>query len=162
MRSSGQSHASVSSSDTRQPLYEDRNMSAPPANYHQGSTSSQLITVALPPWPTVLALVDDYLKNCDCQPLPLFHRDTLRNSFPDRHPEIVFSFLGLMIRYSDDTWVRRNAASESARYSQAAHQLVMSRVTEGRVELSTIQALCLLSLTEFYSKNQCLLVLKTN
>ncbi|QQK39575.1 c6 zinc finger domain containing protein [Penicillium digitatum] len=59
-----------------------------------------------------------------------------------------------MIRYSDDIWMRCNAVRESARYSQAAHQLVMNRITEGRVELSTLQALCLLSLTEFYNADQ--------
>ncbi|KAL4784140.1 hypothetical protein BJX76DRAFT_357342 [Aspergillus varians] len=42
-----------------------------------------------------------------------------------------------------------NPDPEANRYSEAAHQRVMARITSGRVDLSTLQTLCLLTLKEF-------------
>jgi hypothetical protein len=39
-------------------------------------------------------------------------------------------------------------------YAEVARGLVMKRVSEGPVELSTLQCLCLLSLVDFTSKFQ--------
>ncbi|KAH8890453.1 hypothetical protein GQ53DRAFT_721685 [Thozetella sp. PMI_491] len=150
-----QTQPSVRSSEGRQPSCPDdvsiRPPSPVPAPRH--SSSTQLLTTALPPWEVMLILADDYLRYCDCQPLPVFYRETFCSTFPDRDPEVVYSVLALTMRYSDNPWARRNAARDCVKYRQAAHQIVLSRVLEGRVELSTIQALCLLSLIEFYDGN---------
>lgn len=65
----------------------------------------------------------------------------------------MYSVLALVARFSDSAWVRRNVARDCARYCQVAHQMVLTRVMEGRVELSTIQTLCLLALVEFHGKS---------
>ncbi len=70
------------------------------------------------------------------------------SSLRDRDPEVIYAILGLSLRFSDEAIddLLENGYAESAR------KIVMSRVAEGLVELSTLQTLCLLSLIDFTSR----------
>lgn len=104
-------------------------------------------------WRKVLDIAQIYLIYCDCQPLPLFHRQTFLNTLNQRDPDVVYAVLALALRFlpqplKDDLGdISRTAAS----YTEAARERVTSRVLGGPVEISTIQSLCLLSLIEFSS-----------
>lgn len=105
-------------------------------------------TDLLPPWPVVLTVARDYLRYCDIQPIPLFDPESFIDTLADRDPEVIYGVLALAGRFSGDQDSPQQR--DGAAYTREAHRLVMERVTEGRVELSTIQSLCLLSLIEFY------------
>lgn len=103
---------------------------------------------SFPPWDKVIEVAQLYLVYCDCQPLPLFHRATFLNSLSYRDPEVIYSLLSLALRFSaqDDEYVSMIPA-----YRDAGRALVIKRVLEGPVELSTLQCLCLLSMVDFTS-----------
>lgn len=130
-------------------VYQERaTPSLPNWESHAGAT--------LPPWEKVLEIAQAFLVYCDCQPLPLFHRQTFLETLGHRDPEIVYAILALAIRFcsSDVLDADGNATSLHAlvpSYVQAARERVIKRVLSGPVEISTLQALCLLSMVDYTS-----------
>jgi hypothetical protein len=106
----------------------------------------------LPPWQDIVAAAELYLLYCDCQPLPLFNRDSFISSLETRDPEVLLSMLALASRFSDDTDIRSNLTETVKGYAEAARALVIRRLSDGPIELSTLQSLCLLSLVDFTSQ----------
>ncbi|KIW31360.1 uncharacterized protein PV07_03016 [Cladophialophora immunda] len=109
----------------------------------------------LPPWSVVGHYVQLYLKHCNCQPLALFSPEVLMTNFTSREPELILAMLTLASRF--DTATPNVSQMDISRMFESratqARELIMSRVTHGPIELSTIQALCLLSLAEFNHGN---------
>lgn len=105
--------------------------------------------LALPSWDVILSTGKNYLLYCDCQPLPLFDRSTFLQGLKEREPEVLFSLLGLALRFNEDEPYYEGQATPIQDYVEAARVLVMKKVMDGAVELSTIQSLCLLSLIDF-------------
>ncbi|KAH7268534.1 hypothetical protein B0J15DRAFT_510361 [Fusarium solani] len=87
-----------------------------------------------------------YLKYCECQPIPLFDETTFVQSLPNREPELVYSVFAIATRFCDPTQVPHPSLDQISHYCEAAYRLVMTRLIDGNVELSTLQTLCLLSL----------------
>jgi hypothetical protein len=110
-------------------------------------------TTVLPSWENVVHTAELYLLYCDCQPLPLFHRATFISSLPNRDPEVIYAILALAMRFSGRDRAQNSALfGQINSYAEVARKLVMKKVLEGPVEISTLQCLCLLSLVEFTSK----------
>ncbi|EEA23112.1 C6 transcription factor, putative [Talaromyces marneffei ATCC 18224] len=115
--------------------------------------------VSLPPWEKVLEIAQAFLVYCDCQPLALFHRQTFLASLGHRDPEIVYTILALAIRFCSPDILNDaggNTASLHAlvpSYMEAARERVIKRVLSGPVEISTLQALCLLSMVDYTNGN---------
>ena len=84
----------------------------------------------------------------DSQPLPVFHRQSFLQTLGDRDPEVLFAILALALRYTDKL-ATGHRDQEVAGYVEASRNIVSKKVFHGTVELSTIQALCLLSLVDF-------------
>lgn len=121
------------------------NGSMPPA-------SSSFLT-SLPAWEKVLSIAELYLLFCHSQPLPLFHRDGFLDTLGSRDPEVIYAILALTIRFSEDQYSDYNELMARINgYTEVARGLVMKRISEGPVELSTLQCLCLLSLIDFTSE----------
>lgn len=108
-------------------------------------------TNTLPPWEDIVAAAELYLLYCDCQPLPLFDRDSFINTLENRDPEVLLCLLALTSRFSDDVSIRSNLFEVVKGYIKAARALVIRRLSDGPIELSTLQSLCLMSLVEFTS-----------
>ena len=83
--------------------------------------------------------------------MPLFHRDSLIINIKSREPELIYAILALSLRFSEDDHLMNNNAELTDNYAETARMLAMKRVSEGPVELSTLQSLCLLSLIDFTS-----------
>lgn len=105
----------------------------------------------LPPWEEIIPVAELYLLYCDSQPLPLFSRDSFLSGLQTREPELLFSILALAFRFSYACHSRADSTSLINGYAEVARGLVMKRVSEGPVELSTLQCLCILSLVDFTS-----------
>jgi hypothetical protein len=108
-------------------------------------------SVTLPPWEEIISIAEVYLLYCDSQPLPLFHRDSFLSSLQTREAELLFAILALALRFSYAHRNRADLTSVVNGYAEVARGLVMKRVSEGPVELSTLQCLCILSLVDFTS-----------
>ncbi|PWY87756.1 hypothetical protein BO70DRAFT_332957 [Aspergillus heteromorphus CBS 117.55] len=107
-----------------------------------------------PTWEKVLSIAELYLIYCHSQPLPLFHRESFLDSLGARDPEIIYAMLALSIRFSSNDCSDPNGPTVLINsYTEVARSLVMRRVSEGPVELSTLQSLCLLSLVDFANGN---------
>ncbi|KAH8704171.1 putative C6 transcription factor [Talaromyces proteolyticus] len=109
----------------------------------------------IPSWDRVLDIARSYLVYCDCQPLPLFHRQTFLRTLDERDPEIIYSILALALRYFSNPPLNDfdDIPTAAASYTEAARGLVTRRVLGGPVEISTLQSLCLLSIIEFTNGN---------
>ena len=105
----------------------------------------------LPPYEAVISIAKTYLLYCDCQPLPVFCRNRFVETINERDPEVIFSILALAIRFSDDDIFRDNQSELITGYVEAAQSIISARIFGGRIELSTLQSLCLLSLVDFTS-----------
>lgn len=67
----------------------------------------------------------------------------------EREPEVLFSLLGLALRFNEEGPYHDGQAKLIKDYVETARRLTMKKVMDGIVELSTIQSLCLLSLIDF-------------
>lgn len=109
-------------------------------------------SVALPPLEDISHIADLYLLYCDSQPLPLFCRDGFLASLQAREAEVLFAILALASRFSLSYQNGDDSNDLVNGYAEVARGLVMKRVSDGPVELSTLQSLCLLSLVDFTSQ----------
>jgi hypothetical protein len=117
-------------------------------------------STTLPPWEEIIPIAKLYLLYCDSQPLPLFDPDCFLAIIKTREAELLFAILALASRFSYSYHNNTDSASLVNGYTEVARGLVMKRVSEGPVELSTLQCLCLLSLVDFTSMcwNFCYMV----
>jgi hypothetical protein len=72
-------------------------------------------------------------------------------SLRTRDSEVTFAMLALASRFSYSHSNRTEFTCLVNEYAEVARGLIMKRVSEGPVELSTLQCLCLLSLVDFTS-----------
>lgn len=94
-----------------------------------------------------------YLRFCHCQPLPLFSPNHFVNTIGSREPEVRLCIAGLSLRFQDHEQPQIGDQTASRKYLERARALVMRRITEGCIELSTLQCLCLLALANFNDGN---------
>lgn len=115
------------------------------------TTSGPCASVVLPPWEEIIPLAELYMLYCESQPLPLFHRSSFISSLQTRDIEIIYAILALSLRFSNSHRNTRILSEQVNSYAEVARGMVMKRVSEGPVEVSTLQCLCLLSLVDFTS-----------
>jgi hypothetical protein len=102
----------------------------------------------MPPSEVILESFSLYRQYCHKQPLWLFDEDDL--SVPDLFPqEITFGVLGLALRYSSNPFVEGRVDKMCRQYSEAARGSIMLQIAQGSVQISTIQSLCLVALSNF-------------
>ncbi|KAL4956128.1 hypothetical protein BDW69DRAFT_97618 [Aspergillus filifer] len=101
-------------------------------------------------WAFAVRMAETFLLYCESQPLPLFHPDSFVATFPNSSLDVVFAVLAAVFRFSDvadlSTW--KDALPNPADCKREAHRLAMGRIANGRIELATLQTLCLLAITE--------------
>ncbi|KAF2709368.1 hypothetical protein K504DRAFT_431849 [Pleomassaria siparia CBS 279.74] len=107
----------------------------------------------LPPWEVIVDAAGVYLQYCDCQPLPLFHRASFIQTLEHRDPEVLLSLLALTSRFTGSPNSPPNHAKPVREYVDTARGIISKKVFDGTIELSTIQALCLLALVDFTEGN---------
>ena len=69
-----------------------------------------------------------------------------------QEPEVLFALLALTVRFSTAAYFRENLQEWIKGYAETARSLVMKRISEGPVEMSTLQSLCLLTLIDHTSE----------
>ena len=118
---------------------------------------AQVIPFTLPPQNVVDESVSLYLRYCHKQPLWLFDEEDLLK--PHEIPrEAIFGILALASRYSENSFFAGRIDQMCLEYTESARGLVMLRIAQGSVQLSTIQSLCLLALANFIC--ECAIFLK--
>ena len=107
----------------------------------------------LPSWDTIQEHVQLYLRYCNYQPLPLLP-ENLASTITSRDPELLWAMMALTSRFDNlpSTGRGSNLPSTVNEYFSVAKDLILRRVIHGPIELSTMQALCLLSLGDFNRK----------
>ncbi|KAJ5682892.1 hypothetical protein N7462_006057 [Penicillium macrosclerotiorum] len=108
--------------------------------------------MAMPSKDLVSEAVELYFQFCHKQPLWLFDSDNLCFLEDCRH-EVIFGILSLALRYSNNQSLRGNIDQLCRQYADAAHNLIMMRISHGNVHLSTMQSLCLIALAEYIAND---------
>ncbi|KAI3559142.1 hypothetical protein CABS03_07461 [Colletotrichum abscissum] len=93
-----------------------------------------------------------YLLWFHAQPITLFAEETFLHSLASRDPELILSLQALVLRCPPGS-LTSQIKQQVDDLARSARRMVMERVTEGRVELSTLQSLCLLSMFDFATGN---------
>lgn len=102
----------------------------------------------MPPKDIVEECIALYYQYCHKQPLWLFDPDDL--SRPENcRDEVVFGILTLALRYSDNPFLEGRTDQMCRQYAEAARSLIMFRISQGTVDLSTMQSLCLIALAQY-------------
>ncbi|KAL4893432.1 hypothetical protein BDV59DRAFT_192981 [Aspergillus ambiguus] len=110
------------------------------------------LPLAIPPKDIITEAIALYFQYCHKQPLWLFDADDF--PVPENSPdEVVFGILSLALRYSHNHFLGASVDQLCRQYADAAHNLIMNRITRGAVRLSTLQSLCLIALAEYMANN---------
>ncbi|KAL4969947.1 Zn(II)2Cys6 transcription factor [Aspergillus stella-maris] len=81
---------------------------------------------------------------CNYQPLPLFHHKSFQATAGYRDPELLLAIQALGLRFNGNGIADPDIEQQIQEWTERSRRMVMARVTEGSVELSTLQALCIL------------------
>jgi hypothetical protein len=103
----------------------------------------------LPSWEIIANAVEIYALNCDCQPLALFQRDHLMKTYGEREVELVCALLAWTLRFAEETDPLYAYIESATIYVDMARAGAMYKITQGQVELSTLQTLCIIGLLDF-------------
>lgn len=109
------------------------------------------VPYSLPPNDIVEESIALYFRYCHKQPLWLFDPDDLARPAECRE-EVVFGILTLALRYSDNPFLAGRTDQLCRQYSEAARDLIMLRISQGKVDLSTLQSLCLIALAQYIGR----------
>lgn len=92
-----------------------------------------------------------FITYCNYQPLPLFNEDGFVERINGRDRELLLAIQAVSLRFR-----RRNGDGETTidtrECARKSRSLVMDRVGESKIELSTLQSLCLLAMFDFTGK----------
>lgn len=92
-----------------------------------------------------------YFQYCHKQPLWLFDESDLSDPEGCRN-EVLFGILSLALRYSDNPSLDGKIDQMCREYAEKARNLIMLRISQGTVNLSTMQSLCLIALSQYIGK----------
>ncbi|PQE27634.1 C6 transcription factor protein [Rutstroemia sp. NJR-2017a BBW] len=144
------------------PAYESRSRNdlqrfAPYSHTNPISSSSRELKaissgISLPPL-TIVGLVETYIRRCDCQPLSIFDVDNLRSTSDSYKPEVLLSILALALRFSDSNQVPGDSMQLAVQYAERTRQIVMQKIIDENVDMSTLQALCLQAFFDITTAN---------
>lgn len=89
-----------------------------------------------------------YLTWCHNQPLFMFNQDTFQESLRTRDRELLLALQALTLRFPPGSMNPRKQEKLNSMATEARH-VVMNRIADGQVRLSTLQTLCVLSVVDF-------------
>ncbi|KAF7556182.1 hypothetical protein G7Z17_g1622 [Cylindrodendrum hubeiense] len=89
-----------------------------------------------------------YLTWCHSQPIALFRPDTFLETLHTRELELLLALKALSLRFPPGTLSLQKQEQLDA-MAKLSRRRAMDRVTDGHVELSTLQTLCILSIIDF-------------
>lgn len=89
-----------------------------------------------------------YLIWCNRQPLELFEEESFLDSLETRDRELILALKCLALPFAPETNPAENARKTHS-MADMSHRLVMEKIAQGEVQLSSLQTLCLLSMVDF-------------
>lgn len=114
--------------------------------------TTNLTTFTIPPKDMISKCIALYFQYCHKQPLWLFDPEIFSN-LSDIPDEVIFGISSLALRYSRRHIPDGQVDQLCRQYVEAAHSLISLRIARGRVNLSTMQALCLIALAEYIGRS---------
>ncbi|KAL4739211.1 hypothetical protein BDV11DRAFT_215347 [Aspergillus similis] len=94
--------------------------------------------------PNAMQLFHTY---CNSQPLPLFHH-RLFSASENRDQELILAMKALGLRFRGNGIADPGIDRQIRDWTEQSRRMVMARVAEGSMELSTLQTLCILTLID--------------
>lgn len=109
------------------------------------------LPLGMPPKDIVDESITLYFRYCHKQPLWLFDQSDLTRLEGCRD-EVIFGILSLALRYSENPSLEGQIDQMSRQYAENARNLIMLRISQGTVNISTMQSLCLIALAQYIGK----------
>jgi hypothetical protein len=121
-------------------------------NIQETNTTNNKTVFTMPPRDMISKCIALYFQYCHKQPLWLFNPEDFSNltNIPD---EIIFGISCLALRYSLSHILDGQVDQLYRQYAEAAQSLISIRIARGNVNLSTMQALCLIALAEYIGQS---------
>lgn len=119
----------------------------------------EVMPFTLPSKEIVSESIGLYFRYCHKQPLWLLDPEDLASPENCRN-EVIFGVLTLALRYSDNPLLEGRKDQMCRQYAESARGLVMFRIAQGSVDLSTMQSLCLIALAEYICQSEWLVFVK--
>lgn len=94
-----------------------------------------------------------YMRFCANQPLPLFPAEGFVESLFTRADVTLFAIIAISLRY---TRKARDGSHflDSQAFRDAAQSRIMANIGQGKVDITTLQALCIVVIYDFVGKNE--------
>ncbi|KAL2830433.1 hypothetical protein BJY01DRAFT_118802 [Aspergillus pseudoustus] len=112
-------------------------------------TVEATVSTAMPPASVARNAIHMFWTYCNFQPLPLFRHTTFPGTTENRDPELLLALQALGLRFSGGGISEPEIKRLIMNWTEESRRLVMVRVTEGSMELSTLQTLCILIFIDF-------------
>ncbi|KAF5584004.1 hypothetical protein FPCIR_8808 [Fusarium pseudocircinatum] len=109
----------------------------------------------LPPSDVLEDVIHAYFQYCHKQPLWLFNREDF-SLVQDCNEETLLTLLALASCHSKNPFFHGRLHELTESYAQAAREGIMQQVGEGKVSITTIQNLCMLTLANIQSNKTTL------
>lgn len=103
----------------------------------------------LPPDEVMEEVLAVYFQYCHYQPLALFHSQGQGRLLQDCSEVLLLTVLAIALRFSHHRFFEGEKTIAIDHYAQIAQCRISESTAAGKVELSTLQAMCLLSLVDF-------------
>ncbi|KAL4866618.1 hypothetical protein BDV12DRAFT_131442 [Aspergillus spectabilis] len=86
---------------------------------------------------------------CNFQPLPLFHHNSFLETCKNRDPELLLAIQALGLRFKGNGIADPETNRQMKEWTESSRRMISTRLREGSVELSTLQALTILILIDY-------------
>jgi hypothetical protein len=114
--------------------------------------TTNLANFAMPPNDRISKYVALYFQYCHKQPLWLFDPENFSN-LSDIPDEVIFGISSLALRYFRNHTLDDQVNQLCRQYAEAAYSRISFQIAQGSVNLSTLQALCLIALSEYIGQS---------
>ncbi|KAL3461649.1 hypothetical protein BJX64DRAFT_152259 [Aspergillus heterothallicus] len=111
-------------------------------------TAEASIATTLPSGSLAWNAVQLFWTYCNFQPLTLFRHPTFPGTADNRDPELLLAIQSLGLRFSGAGISEPEIKRQITNWTEDARRRVATRISEGSIELSTLQTLCILVLID--------------
>ncbi|KIV90094.1 hypothetical protein PV10_07436 [Exophiala mesophila] len=102
----------------------------------------------LPPSNVLQSLVELYAERVNPQTVSLFNLETLQYRLDNSGPVLIWSFLAMTVRYTDDPFYTGMRQPAVEYYARTARDMLFAQIAQSNGSLEVLQALCLLCLSD--------------
>ncbi|OJJ02113.1 hypothetical protein ASPVEDRAFT_192534 [Aspergillus versicolor CBS 583.65] len=147
-KSDGASHRTAQRHTPVRPRQNDGSATWTARPHEPPLAVDSVVQLLQPAWSDILDTTSFYLDQIESQPFPLFYRGTFLSTLHCRDTELIYGLLAVTARFNPDSGNGVDIDAKTRVFSQFAFFLVTKRISDGIIELSTLQTLILIACSD--------------